>query len=525
MKAPQVNPAGFLLAGLIFLAPVLFAQEAVLQTVVLFNRNMPASSELAEYYCEKRDIPPENLCGLDLPADESISRMAYEKQLRDPLLEFLREKRLIPQMERNDGRPSGPGWKTTASSVRFLVLVHGVPLKVRETTPSLISKLTTRYGDPLARTDASVDSELSCLLLEPYELAGPIANPLFRRFTWDELNPRSQLLLVCGRLDGPDVSTARAAFDACLSAEKSGLEGRAVFDFTPEKGNEYERANRWIVGAADLFEQHGFEVVRHPGPGVIGENEPIDDVAIYFGWYAEHATGFVRRKDFRFVPGAVAYHLHSTSASSLRTRDRFWVGPLLAAGAGASLGAVAEPYLGFTPELDVFARRLLSGMSFGESALMSISHNSWQITVVGDPHYRPFAESELEPSEKSAVPATAWGVIRRSNWLVRHGKFQPALALLAEREKTDPLLKEKAADLFALNGETGKAVAGYFAALDNLTRETSAFRVAGKLKQLLESTGRAGEFQSVADRLSEQWPSSVFRSLILDSKQAMETSP
>ena len=46
-----------------------------------------------------------------------------------------------------------------------------------------------------------------------------------------------------------------------------------------------------------------------------------------------------------FMPGAFAYHLHSFSATTLRSASQGWCGPLLAKGATCTMGCVYEPYL------------------------------------------------------------------------------------------------------------------------------------------------------------------------------------
>ncbi|MEO8353428.1 MAG: TIGR03790 family protein [Chthoniobacteraceae bacterium] len=105
---------------------------------------------------------------------------------------------------------------------------------------------------------------------------------------------------------------------------------------------------------------------------------------------AEHAAGPFVQPGFRFEPGAVAVHIHSFSATTLRSTTQQWCGPLLAVGAAATLGNVYEPYLGLTPELDIFYDRLQAGFTFAESAYMAQRSVSWMTTVIGDPLYRPF---------------------------------------------------------------------------------------------------------------------------------------
>jgi uncharacterized protein (TIGR03790 family) len=106
-------------------------------------------------------------------------------------------------------------------------------------------------------------------------------------------------------------------------------------------------------------------------PAVFPDGYPITDCALYYGWYAGQVAGPFARRDFRFVPGAIAVHIHSFSANTVRDPNANWVGPLLAHGAAATMGNVYEPYLQLTPHLDVFNDRLLHGFTFAESAYMS----------------------------------------------------------------------------------------------------------------------------------------------------------
>jgi hypothetical protein len=111
--------------------------------------------------------------------------------------------------------------------------------------------------------------------------------------------------------------------------------------------------------------------------------------ALYFGWYSEQPTGAVAQSGFRFLPGAVAFHLHSFSANSVRDGVHWWAGPLLTHGAAAVLGNVYEPYLGLTTHFDDFAERLAAGMTLAESAYAATPGLSWMNDVIGDPLYRP----------------------------------------------------------------------------------------------------------------------------------------
>ncbi len=128
----------------------------------------------------------------------------------------------------------------------------------------------------------------------------------------------------------------------------------------------------------------------------------MNDCALYYGWYAGGVTGPFTDSGFAFTPGAVAVHIHSFSANTLRSPGANWVAPLLSKGAAASLGNVYEPYLQLTAHLDIFNDRLLHGFTFAESAYMSQRVLSWMNVAVGDPLYRPYASwLQLEKGPKS----------------------------------------------------------------------------------------------------------------------------
>ena len=117
----------------------------------------------------------------------------------------------------------------------------------------------------------------------------------------------------------------------------------------------------------------------------------MSQIAFYAGWYDGQVSGPFNRPKVEFMPGAVAYHLHSFSAHVLRTHDQYWVGPLLAKGATATIGYVEEPYLEWTVNVAaLMADFTFFGFSFGEAAYASQQVLSWQTTVVGDPLYCPF---------------------------------------------------------------------------------------------------------------------------------------
>ena len=89
----------------------------------------------------------------------------------------------------------------------------------------------------------------------------------------------------------------------------------------------------------------------------------------------------------------MAFHVASYECTSLHDpTNGGWCPGLLRDGAGATLGAVAEPYLTAFPPADEFYGLLLTGkLTLAECYWKTVPLASWQMTLIGDPLYRPYA--------------------------------------------------------------------------------------------------------------------------------------
>jgi hypothetical protein len=134
----------------------------------------------------------------------------------------------------------------------------------------------------------------------------------------------------------------------------------------------------------------------------------MTDCALYYGWYYPNVAGPFANPDFHFVPGAVAMHIHSFSANTLRDRNANWVGPLVSHGAAASVGNVYEPYLQLTTHPNILNDRLLHGFTFAESAYAATEGLSWMSVMVGDPLYRPYSAWLQLESTADSGKANTW---------------------------------------------------------------------------------------------------------------------
>lgn len=352
---------------------------------VVYNEADPGSLAIAQAYLQARDIPNSHLVALDCPTDETIDRATFNRAVRDPLRRVFSDREWWRLMTTSNGVQAAD------ASIRAIVLVQGVPLRIKRDADLAMGKKGRH-----AMNEASVDSELALLGAFSVPADAEIANPYFRKKE-DFLRFESKALFIVTRLDGPDaVEARRLATEAAMVEASGGPWGRAVIDLSGfhKDGDNWLRtaySRCWAGGVPAQIDRHRWSYTSH---------YPFTDLAIYLGWYEGHRNGFLLDPDFRFSPGAVAVHIHSFSAQTVRSRTKHWVGPLVGAGATATVGNVWEPYLQLTHHLDVFLDALLDGYTFGEATLMSTPALSWMGVAVGDPLYRPFAGRSLPNRER-----------------------------------------------------------------------------------------------------------------------------
>lgn len=370
-------------------------------TVVVYNNFDPGSVSLAAYYSQRRGIPLSHLVGLNCPPGEEITRAQYDEFIAEPLRQTFTDNGWWHV-------PADPSLPVSDNSIHYIALMRGIPLKIAA-VPNYPGDSSTGIQPALNTNAAAVDSELATLGLRTRKISGPIRNFYYQSFTPFVDAGIPPLMLVC-RLDGPTVSIVENMIDGAISAEKSGLEGFAYVDLRGITSGPMAEGDQWLAGAAVDLRKYGMPLIWDSSPALFPEDFPMDHTAIYLGWYSGSVEGPMARDDFRFVPGAIAVHIHSFSAATLRDPRANWAGPLLAHGAAATLGNVYEPYLALTPHLDIFADRLRNGFNFADSAYASEPALSWMTTFVGDPLYRPFGGTDDAPAESR--PAIEYAAYR-----------------------------------------------------------------------------------------------------------------
>jgi uncharacterized protein (TIGR03790 family) len=415
------------LALLAFASPLLALEPKDVWLVV--NKNVPESQQVADHYIAKRGVPKGNVVVLDLPKGEDISRADYDAKLAGPLREALKEQK---------------------DKVKVLVTTYGVPLRVgqqqsNEDEKRELEKLRPELAEARkkrseleknkdadakeladarrqvnglearerrlahAESHACVDSELMLLWWPAYPLDRWVDNPLYMRASEAYRKSKPPVVLV-SRLDGPSADIAKRLVDDAIEAEKNGLKGKVVIDargikFDPKNdtGHGYGGYDESMRETAALLEKAGFAVELDDKNELLKPGA-AKDVAFYCGWYS--LANFVDCCEY--VPGAVAWHLASSEAVTLRDKNsKLWCPNLLKKGVCATLGPVSEPYtIGFPKPAEFFGLLVTGEYTLVECYARTMLFCSWMTVLVGDPLYNPYKGagklkvSDVVPSPK-----------------------------------------------------------------------------------------------------------------------------
>lgn len=437
-----------LLIGLLLISPCAALEPG--EVFLLVNKNVPESKAVAEHYCQKRKVPTDHILAFDLPAGEDISRQDYNIKLVEPLRKVLKDKK---------------------DKAKVLLSIYGVPLRVGTQDPTAeekaelakinpqiagfqeqiqklqkeIESLEAKVKDkpkgpeadqlqekrkerdalqgkskPLearrnhlsyAESQACVDSELSQLWWEPYELRRWQVNLLY--FQVPDNARKNKPVVMISRLDGPTPAIAKGLVDKAMEAEVKGLIGKVYVDargikYDPKSGDTghgyggYDESLREMAG---LLEKAKLPVVLDD-KGELFKPGSCPECALYCGWYS--LANYV--DCCKFVPGAVAYHIASSEAVSLRNPGtKLWCKCMLENGVTATLGPVAEPYtIGFPKPAEFFGCLVTGKYTLVECYYRTALLSSWMTVLVGDPLYNPFGKKPVLEEDK-VKPSPAGG--------------------------------------------------------------------------------------------------------------------
>ncbi|MCU1262147.1 MAG: hypothetical protein JWO80_5032, partial [Bryobacterales bacterium] len=161
----------------------------------MLNKQSFISRRIGQHYIRQREIPPAQVCTIDTPATEEISRAVYDKDIEAPIYAFLEKNSLVDR-------------------IFYIVTTLGVPLRIAGT------------DDALNAERASVDSELAALYGRRHSLDWPVRgalrNPFYGQRDAPFRHPNFPMYLVT-RLAGYDFDDVRGLIDRALIAKNTGM--------------------------------------------------------------------------------------------------------------------------------------------------------------------------------------------------------------------------------------------------------------------------------------------------------------
>jgi uncharacterized protein (TIGR03790 family) len=331
----------FLLLGLVFFCLHAAAEGLGPEVLgVIFNRDDPASTRIAEYYAARRHIPARNLVGLGVPDRARISRDE---------LGMLREEML----------------RELPTSVQSLLLVWARPYAVEcmSVTTAFAAGYQSGFCEPGCRRT--------------------LLSPLFDAPGW--LPPDTVGWLPAMLLPSGDEGLARAVIDRGVQSDGSQPTGTVYLVRTQDSARNVRAA-----GYADVESLAGKRILIREVVTPI--DKPLTDIVAYF-------TGAVRVQEMsalRFRPGAAADHLTSTGGV-LDGGQQMSALEWLRQGATGSYGSVSEPcaYPGKFPSPAIFLDHYLRGDTLLEAYWKSVAMPG-QGLFIGEPLARPFGRSIRE---------------------------------------------------------------------------------------------------------------------------------
>jgi uncharacterized protein (TIGR03790 family) len=482
---------------------VLIAAAAAAQTganvALVINDTSPESVRIGEHYISRRGIPGTHVVKISVPADETIDRPRYTRDIEAPIAKAL----------------SSAGLQ---DRVLYIVLTKGLPLRI------------TGTGGQQG-TSASVDSELTLLYRRmtgrPVPPAGPIDNPYFSEAPGQAAVPfarREHDIYLVTRLDGLSVDDVIQLIDRGIGPS---LAGGIVFD---QRGDARAAvADRWMTEAAEAI-----ETLAADRPTIVEQTlRPVEVTSTTFGYFSWGTADPALRETqltLPFSPGSIAATLGATDAATFTRSDkapRPFAGDLIRAGATGVGANVAEPYLRSSLRPQVLFPAYLGGLPLAEAFYRAVPHLGWQTVIIGDPLVRPFgksiplAELDAPPDARTTLPpifskrrlevlradlprvsAQALELTMASESHQARGDRANAIAALTRATELAPdsaTLHLRLASLHEEAGDEERAIAGYRKVLELEPRNpvalnNLAYRIAtsgGDMEEALDLARRA----------------------------------
>lgn len=369
----------------------LFPQDTT-SVAVIYNINSQMSTEIANYYASKRNIPSIYLLGISCVSDEVVDKNYYNQYIRD-IVRYQIESRGIKE------------------KIKYLVTTKGMPLKIKS---SLDKCETTQPGG------GSIESFLCLLFDDLDDYCGGLVENLYYKddavfnsfeFDYKKYCPdtmSAKISYLSSRLDAYTIEDVKSMIDRGLTSDFS-LTGKIILDRDP--AISYDRlieANNNLTNlgyASNLVFDNSTLNITSIGPDqkVIGYcgNGSHASVNPFMGW--EPSIGYLGGANFLWQNGAAFSTYESFNANSFYYQDngcdfsggngqllghvarQNLIADFIQDGGTVAIGNVYEPSAHNILDESVFFARYLEGHYFIDAAYMSLPLLRFQNVVIGDP--------------------------------------------------------------------------------------------------------------------------------------------
>ena len=328
------------------------------------------SIEVADYYCLRRSIRADHRLAIRADPVDEISLADYLARIEAPARAFLDRAAL-------------------RDSIDFIVLIRGMPLRIREngcSVDAFLGAMDLPVEPPLHREAAGLRR---------------LANPYYeqrKRFRHREFGT-----YLVTRLDGYEVADALALVDRSLAARRES--GPFLLDLDPRRDSPgYGELNVAARRAAPLLRGRGLQVVLEDTEAFVPATEPL---AGYFSWGSNDGSfDPATYRALRFLPGALVETAVSTSGRTFRscTGGQSLVADLVTGGVTGVKGYVSEPLTVGLCRADILFDRYAAGYTLAESFAAASPLVKWKDVVVGDPLCAPYARGGRAARERDRPP-------------------------------------------------------------------------------------------------------------------------
>lgn len=326
------------------------------RTLVVYNRMVPGSQALAEYYAVKRGIPPEHIVRTATLAEESISLVEVDKNLCGEL------KTKIANL------------KTIKRRIDYIVLCKGTALR------SWIGK--DAFG---------IDSYIAAMSM-PKTGSADASRPQTQNPYYGKDEPfdsdKFGIYLVT-RLDGYTFDDARKLVDNSMAAK--AMKGPFLLDSDPgRRSGGYKPLEDSMAAANANLKGKGFNVTYDESKSFVTGSA----LAGYASWGSnDQSFSQSTYASIKFAPGAIAETFVSTSARTFApgtTGGQSLIGDLIKSGVTGIKGYVNEPYAVALARPDILFDRYTKGRNLAESFYAASPLIKWRDLVIGDPLCAPY---------------------------------------------------------------------------------------------------------------------------------------